>query len=136
MEKSKVFKPSSANLAKGIDFLKEFYKVQGYNVNHDEKDGHHCFVMTKSSFYRRLIGLVPVIVIEWVPTSDGIGVTVAAEMQHGINGDVTKIAQKVLDIPGMGISRKIANAVTDPMFGKVFCEQALLISEGAITEIK
>lgn len=136
MEKTKAFKPISGNISNGVDFLKEYYKVKGYTVIHDSKNGRHCFVMTKNNLYRRIIGQVPVIVIEWVPTSEGISVSVAAEMQHGVNADVTKIAQKVLDIPGLGISRKITNAITDPVFGKVFCDEALLISEGAITNIK
>jgi hypothetical protein len=126
MEKSKVFKPTSESLSKGVDFLKGYYGVKGYSVVHKTRDGHHCFVMTKNSLYRRLIGQVPIIVIEWAPTADGIAVTAAAEMQHGINADVMQITQKVLDIPGLGISRKIANAVTDPIFGKVFCDEALL----------
>jgi hypothetical protein len=57
--------------------------------------------------YLRLIGQVAVVAIEWAPTADGINVTVASEMQHGINADVTQIAQKLLDIPGRGLARKL-----------------------------
>ena len=136
MEKTAVFKPCSGDLTKAIAFLKEYYGVKGYSVVHKTKDDHHCFVMTKDSLYRRIIGSVPLIAIQWSPTADGIAVAVCAEMRHGINADATAIAQKVLDIPGLGISRKIVNAVTDPLFGKVFCEEALLISEGAITNVR
>jgi hypothetical protein len=136
MEQVKSFVPQTSDLSKSIEFVKQYYTVQGYSILYKSSNHSHCFVMKKDSLYRQLIGMVPIVAILWVLKNGQVEVSTLGYMEHSINADLNKIIEKLFDISGIGISRKISNYITDPLFKKTLTEEAMIISEGALTSMK
>lgn len=136
MEQSKSFILKSSDVTKSINFVKHYYTVKGYSILCKSSLNSHCFVMKKDSLYRKIMGTVPVVTILWQQNNEQIQVTTSGYMEHSINSDLNKILEKAFNISGIGISRKVTNFITDPLLKKNLSDEAMLISEGAITNIK
>lgn len=133
MEKKNTFPRKNPDISKCIEFVQQYYNAKGYKTAMVRQGNCAAFAFTKDSLYRKLIGSVPVITGMWRYSNGKMEVEVEAHMSHGYNSNVNQIIGKLFDISEMGIARKAVNAVTDPLFGKVFVDEFLAITEGALT---
>ena len=118
---------------KAISLIKEYYTVKGYKVENKRVKNDVAFLFCKDTLYRRIIGCVPIISGIWSYNDGEVNVKVDAKMTHGINQEVATFMDKIFDLGGLKIAFKVSNAITDPLFGKSFTEEFLLMSEGLLS---
>ena len=128
-KKIKITKPFST----AADYLQQYYEVKGYDIIVKRTENTIVFVLTKNSFYRRIIGMVPMISGLWTIEGDTVIIDVEAEMMHGYNDQINKYVERYFELKGYSFCRKIINKMTDPLFNKTFTEEFLLMSEGLLT---
>ena len=131
MKKNKTVSVQVSKVPNACKLFEEYYGVKRYQINSVHEENRYYFFMTKRSLYRRLMGSTPVIAVEWELLEDAVNITVCAYMDH--QGDVAKVIGRILSAPEIGFAKMVTNALTDPLFGKAFCDEALVMSEGLLT---
>ena len=129
MDKTAVFACPNpdATLSKGVELMKEYYTVKNYKVE-IERNGYEVrFRFIKNNLYHRIMRTIPVILGLWSYADGQLHVSTSAGMAHGSNRTIFFVDK--LTTSSLGVGQKAAAFLTDPMFGKAFSEEFMVMSE-------
>lgn len=107
--------------------MKEYYTVKYYKVE-IERNGYEVrFRFIKNNLYHRIMRTIPVILGLWSYADGQLHVSTSAGMAHGSNRTIFFVDK--LTTSSLGVGQKAAALLTDPMFGKAFSEEFMVMSE-------